>query len=579
MVAFSAAKSGETEIWVKSTGGGDAIQVTKNGFYNQYPVWSDDGQDIAFFSRRASNNGIWRVAFTGGQELQVINGIAPSARPIRWSNGKIYYRDGNELFVADEKSGDRKQLTDLASQGIQPLAMTISRDGSKFAVSVRDGDVFRIKTGRSDFESFVEVATSKGQIENICFHPNGNSVFYSASIDGTLQIFRADGQGAAPIQISNGNADVSIQDVSADGTKVLYGSIGETSDLWTVDSQTLQEAPVANDVPLEFWPDLSPDGRSVVFQSVEQPDRPFRSSIVVKDLSASTGSNVVSSEGFATIWSHDGSSIAFFRRTDNGFGIWKVGRTGADAMKLVDGLSTPFSYLGTPYLKRGIGHLSWSPDDQALAYSYRSEGISNIWLVRLNGTRANPLTLNTDPNETYDSPVWTADGKYIVFVSQGASMQGGSKVYRLWRFGIESSEQQLAFESTEPFLFTGFVSGREQAVIAENPNPSDQSPTPAVIRVYLISLESHAKEFVAQLDKAYLYNIQVSRDGRTIAYITRRDNVSELWTVAVAGGKPKKILVENDPKNLISSMSWSPDNKTIIFGKQSRTNTLSILAN
>ena len=39
MVAYAATKGESTEIWVKPIAGGDSIQVTKNGFYNQYPVW------------------------------------------------------------------------------------------------------------------------------------------------------------------------------------------------------------------------------------------------------------------------------------------------------------------------------------------------------------------------------------------------------------------------------------------------------------------------------------------------------------------------------------------------------------
>jgi hypothetical protein len=45
----------------------------------------------------------------------------------------------------------------------------------------------------------------------------------------------------------------------------------------------------------------------------------------------------------------------------------------------------------------------------------------------------------------------------------------------------------------------------------------------------------------------------------------------------VSGGTPHKILGENDPKILLSNLAWSPDGSSIVFGKQTRTNLLSML--
>ena len=64
-----------------------------------------------------------------------------------------------------------------------------------------------------------------------------------------------------------------------------------------------------------------------------------------------------------------------------------------------------------------------------------------------------------------------------------------------------------------------------------------------------------------------------------LAYVTRAENVTELWAVPVGGGTPKRLLSDNDPKVLISSLTWSPDGKSVIFGKQTRTNVLSMLTN
>ena len=92
-----------------------------------------------------------------------------------------------------------------------------------------------------------------------------------------------------------------------------------------------------------------------------------------------------------------------------------------------------------------------------------------------------------------------------------------------------------------------------------------------------MSLKTGAKRTASSLGNAFFHNIHLSRDGKTVAFVSRKDNTTALWTVPVAGGTPKRVFVEDDPKVLISSLAWSPDGRTLVFGKQTRTNLISML--
>src|SRR5215203_2056886 len=174
MVAYAATKGESTEIWVKPIAGGDSIQVTKNGFYNQYPVWSPNGQDVAFFSSRGSNRGIWRASFTGGDEVKIASEMGSTARPIRWlADGKIYCQDDSEVFAMDSATGKIEQITSFGSAGLKPWLIAISVDGSSIAYSIKDDEIWRLKTKRLDSESSDEIATSKRQIDDIVWTANG----------------------------------------------------------------------------------------------------------------------------------------------------------------------------------------------------------------------------------------------------------------------------------------------------------------------------------------------------------------------------------------------------------------------
>ena len=572
MVAFASTQSGATEIWVKPTAGGEAIQVTKNGFDNQYPVWSSNGQDIAFFSNRNGKHGIWRVPFTGGQQTQIGGGVGAAARPVYWSkSGKIYFQEPTELFALDERSGERTRVTGFESKGIMPRTIEISADESAVAYTIKEGDLWRVKIERLGDPTQKEVGSSKAQIDHIAWHPNGKNVFYSTSTDGAYQIFQA-GEGLpAPVQLSNGDSDFYVQDIAADGSKILYGSVSETSDLWMIDTETSTESVIANDVAAEYWADISPDGKNIAYQSVSRVDRPYTGSINMKGLSGSERPMVVSPDGFFPSWSNDGQWIAYFRRTEGGIEIWRVRPTGGDALRLSGGTVNAPPYTATPYLKVGINHISWSPDSGSVAYSAQADGVSNMWLSSSDGSRHVPLTDNKSAADIYCCSAWTQDGKHLVFTSE---RQGG---FRLWLYQLADSQQRSILEAKYQFRFLGLDESGSNALIAERADPTDRTATPEATHIYALSIQTGAKLKVNTLSNAFFHNIHLSRDRRSIAFVARRDNTTALWTVPVNQGTPKRLVAENDPKILISSLAWSPDGRSIVFGKQTRTNLLSML--
>src|SRR5262249_35741015 len=149
-------------------------------------------------------------------------------------------------------------------------------------------------------------------------------------------------------QLSNGTLDCFVKEVSSDGSKILYGSVSETSDLWSVDTRDSRQYAVANDVTEEYWGDVSPDGKSVVYQSVQQVDKPSSGAIKLRSPAGDVLS--VSPQGSSPVWSRDGQRIAFFRRTEKGIGIWTIRPTGDDAVEIANGEIDVPDYVATPYL-------------------------------------------------------------------------------------------------------------------------------------------------------------------------------------------------------------------------------------
>lgn len=578
MVAYAATMSGSTEIFVKPIAGGDSIQVTKNGFYNQYPVWSPNGQDVAFFSSRGENRGIWRASFTGGDQIKIADKVGQTTRPLMWStDGKIYYQDRSELYSADVSTGQIAQVTKFASSELKPWQIRVSPDGSSIAYSILEGNIWKIKLKRLDSEQSDEIATLTHQVDSIVWRPDGKSLIFSSSVDGVYQLFEKVLGSGAGVQLSTGDHDRFVKDVSADGSKILYGSVTETSDLWMVDTRDSKETSVANEVANEFWAAFSPDGKSIAYQSVTQTERPYDASVKIRDIAGGAAAIVASPEGFSPAWSPNGNWIAFLRRSENGFALWRVGPTGDDSLQLAGGEVGAPSYTPTPYFKT-TSHFAWSPDSSAIVYSARSDSMSNLWLATLDGPRNTALTQNTDKSEMYCCPFWTRDGKAIVFTTWNEVASGEKKSgHRLWLYDLGNSQTRLLFESADRFRLLGLAGDSSDAVIARKADPTDTSATPESTHILFVSLQTGAERRLNTLSDAYFHNIHLSYDGANIAFVSRRDNTTAMWTVPVSGGTPRKILGENDPKILLSSLAWSPDGNSIVFGKQTRTNLLSML--
>jgi Tol biopolymer transport system component len=105
------------------------------------------------------------------------------------------------------------------------------------------------------------------------------------------------------------------------------------------------------------------------------------------------------------------------------------------------------------------------------------------------------------------------------------------------------------------------------------------SGSPKTIGLASVSTESGQPHLVAELEAVYPYNIHLSADKKSVAFAARREGKDNLWVMPAAGGPAKKLSANSDPNLYFSSLSWSPDGRTIYFGKQSRRSLLAMIAN
>ena len=226
-----------------------------------------------------------------------------------------------------------------------------------------------------------QLTSTEGVEQFPAWSPDGASVAYSGEVGGIRKLFVKRFGVADAQQLTSGRQDDTQPAWSTDGSHVLFvrardadrrlepgdvfGSYeSDAGDVWSVDLKTRAEARV---LPNAFYPDASPDGRSIaVDASWAGPRR-----IWIVDARGLNPQQVTSdsSEAVSHVqprWSPDGKRIVYQR----------IERTRFD-VAVVD-LGTKLSSLVTRDVYRKINP-TWARDGRAIYYSSDAGGGMNVW--------------------------------------------------------------------------------------------------------------------------------------------------------------------------------------------------------
>jgi Tol biopolymer transport system component len=159
------------------------------------------------------------------------------------------------------------------------------------------------------------------------------------------------------------------------------------------------------------------------------------------------------------------------------------------------------------------------------------------------------------------SPVWSADGRDILFLS-GESQWGG----QLWRLRLPATG---AFP-TQPEVLPGPFENSKLLSIRFH---QDGSARVAYMRHYfeprIVALDLKDASTPAQAPRAVLASTagdnlpQFSPDGRSIVFSSFRSGTPEVWKSDRDGSNPVQLTNMKGP--FVSWPSWSPDGRWIVF--------------
>ena len=377
-IAFTSDRGGGDNIWIMNRDGSDKRQVTKEEFrlLNQ-PSWSPDGRYVVakkhFTTGRSLGTGeIWIYHVSGGGGVQLVK--KPSEKhqkelgePIYAPDGKsvyytrnitpggtfIYAQDSNsDLFNIEKYDLETGEVTTAVSGLGGSVRPNPSPDGKKIAFVRRE--MTRSKLYVKDLESGVErkVYDDLDQDVQETWAVTGVYPNMDWTPDSREIIFWAGGK---------------IRRVAADGSasSVIPFQVSDTRGVANAPHPTIPVAPDSFTTKMPRFAAVSPDGRTVVFESLGK--------LYSKTMSGGTAKRLTSGserELFPS-WSRDGRSIVFVGWTDAGLGQIKIVSAGGGSSRTIT--SRPGHYARPHF----------SPDGKNIVFEMKEGGYmtSPDWLV------------------------------------------------------------------------------------------------------------------------------------------------------------------------------------------------------
>lgn len=370
-IAFVSDRAGGDNIWLMNRDGSGKVQLSKEDFrlLNQ-PSWSPDGQFIVakkhFTTGRSLGTGeVWMYHVSGGAGVPLVK--KPNERHQKELGEPIFAADGKSVFYtrnvtpgpifeyAQDSNADlfhieRYDLQDAkvstaaagAGGAVRP---TPSPDGKRLAFVRREATQSKLYvkdlasgTERKVYDALdqdvQETWAVTGVYPNMAWTPDNRDIIFWAG--GKLR------------RVGSNGGDARIIPFSINDDRVVIDAT----------HPAVEVAPDSFTTQMPRWAEVSPDGRSVVFETLGK--------LYVKPATGGTARRLTAAKDDAIeawpSWSRDGKSLVFVRWTDTGLGeIHIVGANGGTSRKVT----------GVP------GHYAeprFSPDGKTIAFERRGSG-------------------------------------------------------------------------------------------------------------------------------------------------------------------------------------------------------------
>ena len=493
-------------IYTALIGGDKPLQLTaKAGACCS--TWSPDGRQIAFLRVANGERSINVISALGGAEQRLYTQTGVGCLRLDWSP------DGKSLVFgqsADNGLHSRIALLSLDDLKVRTLTNPSPQDDECEATFSPDGSMVafaRGGVGGLGRDVFV-VPVTGGEARRITFDNawfascawtrDGKEIVFASNRGGPVILWRVSAMGGVPTPVPGVKDSATHPSISRKGNLLAYEHFGYINSIWRLDLKDETHAgrppsrAIASRGVFNWSPDVSPDGKKVVFQS----DR----------------------LGYSDIWYCD---------TD-----------GSNCTQLT-------SLHGT------AGGAHWSPDGHQVVFEFQKQSYYDIYVVEVPGGR--PRLIQTFPGSDNGLPSWSRDGKWIYFYSSHdpgplqlwkVPAQGGTPV-RVTRNGgrnaMESEDGRFVYywKSNQPGIWRTPLNGGEEQRVWDQPAGSPRALSRNGVyfidgdpdgKLQFFDFRTRKATLIAHIDKP-APGLALSPDGKSLFFSRNESEVYEIMLV------------------------------------------------
>ena len=567
------------DLWFVSSQGGKAVRLTDHVAYEREPIWSPDGQWLAFTSNRNGNNDVYIMKSQGGIPTQLTfhssNDVATDFTPDgRWVIFTSSRSSSSSIFKISVNGGNPLPMLD--TYWSWPHKARISPDGKTvlFSLGMENNYLWRrgyrgSNTAKIWTKGISEkIAKAVFGDESNCFWPewsdDGRHIYFISDRqfnNKNIWSIAPDGSGLKPITTFR-QEDVKWLSVAGRAPLAVYE---REFGIWVADLNTGDSRRVTIEAPTEtkenrfFFVNnasvsqyrLSPDGKKIAAV--------VRGDIFVLSTEGEYARNITNTpwrEGDID-WDKESKNIVYVSDVDANPDLYIISALGNSKPKRLtkseeDELEPRFSpdgkwiayYRGKRQIRlmqpdgkedrllseddfggRFAESFSWSPDSRFIAVVPTRNANSDIFAVDVQSGKKFLLT-----NTAYDEsdPFWSSDGKFMLFGSNrfGHSFPEFTGKWDIYQVHLEPEKPEFDEDEFEK-LFKA-----EDKEKKEKPGKKEDEKEKVEVKFNLKDIDRQTETVTNTLGNDSVF-ILSPKDNETVYFRSNIDGKNHLWKTSL----------------------------------------------
>jgi Tol biopolymer transport system component len=225
-IVFVSNRDGKNQIYVMNVDGSNPTRLTRDNEDNFGPVWSPDGNKIAFYQIVSTQRQIYIMNADGSDVSQLNTGNMFDYTPAWSPDGKkIAFTSsisGNpDIYVINRRKGDTLRLTDNEHSDISP---SWSPDGNKIVFQSYRDLKDELYVMDADGSNLIRLTSGSGSAWDPKWSPDGSKIVFSLSLDGNQDICVVNVESGIVVRLTNDSSNDISPAWSPDGSKIVFAS-------------------------------------------------------------------------------------------------------------------------------------------------------------------------------------------------------------------------------------------------------------------------------------------------------------------------------------------------------------------